>query len=194
MQNTLRSLTAICLLASGLHAEPSTNAGTPATTQEKNSTEKKTEQAIAIDSKKLALLNIPESFHSAHEEGDTLFLMPRKDDLDGPVSMRFTVIEDLEEKNLTDEQILEFTKRLQRLNKGAELKQAGKNTYSTRDDVATAPDGTNWIYKNYAIIADKMLITATVQTVKGREKEPQCAELEKAIPAMLKSLSRNPKP
>ena len=140
-----------------------------------------------IGSDSSAALDIPDAFHRANEGGDTIFLMPRRDDMDGPISMRLTCMQDLRGADLTDAQVAEL---LTKLNSGSKIMTAGKNTYTTQTSQDTAPDGTHWNYRHYAIHADGLIVTATVQVIKGQESEPQCEELISEVQGLLASIRR----
>lgn len=79
---------------------------------------------------------------------------------------------------------------LQKLNETDKVLKAGDNLYSTSSAGETAPDGTKWVYENYSIVADDLLLTATVQTIAGREKELQCKELQDALASILENIRR----
>lgn len=55
------------------------------------------EIAVPLGSKSAVQLQLPEVFHFDQESDDTVFIMPRKNDLNGPVSLRFTTHSDLRE-------------------------------------------------------------------------------------------------
>ena len=80
------------------------------------------EGAINVGSKGDAATVLPASFHAAQESEDTLFIMPRKDDENGPISMRLTALRDLRDQKLDDKTIRAL---LMRLNNSQEVKKAG---------------------------------------------------------------------
>ena len=80
-------------------------------------------------------------------------------------------------------------KLLKAVNKVDKVRKSGRHRYTTVDRGDVAPDGTKWIYKHYTIWADGFMITATIQTIDGREDEEQCKELSDKIDAIISSFS-----
>jgi tetratricopeptide (TPR) repeat protein len=141
-----------------------------------------------IGSAAIAATTFPASFRVEQESTNTVFVMPRKNDSDGPISMRLSCLKDLKKEELTTSAHEELLKKL---NKTDKVLKAGDNVYSTSTAEEAAPDGTKWVYGHYAIIADDLLVTATIQTIAGREMEPQCKELMDSVPSILKGIRRN---
>lgn len=140
-----------------------------------------------VGSKSNMTMQIPKVFLAEQESEDTVFIMPRKDDEDGPISLRLTSLRDLKEHELDEDDIKDLLKRF---NKTDKVEKYGENLYSTIKKTGASPDGTKWICNHFAIYSDGFLITATIQTIEGREKETQCKELWDAVPDLLKSISR----
>jgi len=143
------------------------------------------EQKVTVGSKSKVTCILPEKFFAKQEDEQTVFIMPRKDDLDGPISLRFSTNRDIRESDLTVEQVRQLLKKM---NKTENVSKADKNLYSTMDRGEIAPDGIEWKYKHYMIYADGFIITATTQTIVGREKEPQCKELQDQMTSIISSL------
>jgi len=141
---------------------------------------------IRIGAKGEATAAIPQAFFHTNEEDKTLFCMPRWNDPNGPISMRLTCLEDPRNRGLTKELIYELLKKF---NPGSEIHTLGDNIYSSQEEEGKSPDGTDWHYKHYAIYVDRLLVTATIQTAKGREDEAQSKELMSAMPDIIKSLT-----
>jgi hypothetical protein len=147
----------------------------------------RTPNGVGVGSASPAAFDVPDAFHRANEGEDTIFLMPRRDDVDGPISMRLTCLQDLRGADLTDAQIAELLKKF---NPGSKIMTSGKNTYTTQTSQDTDPDGTHWHYRHFTIYVDGLIVTATAQTIKGRESEPQCEELLSQVQGLLASLRR----
>ena len=142
---------------------------------------------IGVGSAGRATIELPGQFYWSHESKNTILIMPRKDDMDGPISMRLTCLRDLSDLEPDDSQVADL---LYKVNPGSKLESAGGNQYTSQKSEETAPDGTNLFLRHYAVHADGLLITATIQTVKGRESEPQCEELLNEFTDIIASLSR----
>ncbi len=140
-----------------------------------------------IGTEGVAQMICPQPFFIEQESNDTVYLMPRKQDEDGPVSMRLTVLRDARKEGVSPEKVKNFMKTV---NETDTLHEEGGNWYSTRDEKGADSKGTKWIYNSYLIYADGLLVTATVQTIEGRSGEPQCDELKKALPELIRSIKR----
>jgi len=144
-------------------------------------------EELAIGSKSAAKISVPEAFQHENEDEKTIFLMPRRNQPDGPISMFLTCLADLSDKGLSENQVQEL---LDRLNPKSPLLHFGSNLATTQTADGKSDDGKAWHFVHYAVYADQLLVTVTVQTMKGREKEPECQALLDEVPRMLASLKR----
>jgi hypothetical protein len=142
---------------------------------------------LGIGSKSGGLVTIPDGFLHENDDETTIFLMPRKNDPDGPISMRLTCLRDLSDARLSPQQIQAL---LDRVNPKSALLHFGANLATTQAEDTKDDRGAEWHDVHYAVYADNFLITVTISTVKRREKEPQCKELLDEIPRILASLKR----
>lgn len=134
-----------------------------------------------------ATVQIPTTFHVARDDEKTLFIMPRKKDMNGPISMRMSCLNDLAGEKLSN---ADYVALLKRLNDTDKVKKIGPHLSSSATVRETAPDGTNWLFRHFSVIADDMLVTITVQVIVGRENEPQCKELSDAFDTIVASIKR----
>jgi hypothetical protein len=142
---------------------------------------------LGIGSKSGGLVTIPDAFLHENDDETTIFLMPRKNDPDGPVSMRLTCLRDLSEAQLSSQQVQAL---LERLNPKSALLHFGANLATTQAEDTKDDRGIEWHDVHYAVFADNFLITVTISTMKRREKEPRCKELLDEVPRILSSLKR----
>ena len=115
--------------------------------------------------------------------------MPRKENMDGPVSMRISVLRDLKEENLTKAQI---EKMLLVADEDKKIDHVDGKLVSYSTSSSKDPIGVDWTYQHRSIYADGIYFTMTIGTVKGRESEPQCKELNDSLIAIITSLARKP--
>ena len=134
-----------------------------------------------------ALICFPESFHYDNEDETTIFLMPRKDDPDGPISMRLTSRNDISKEKFSNDQVKRL---LVKLNPGSEVLHFGENLATTCVREEIDENKINWHYVHYAVHADGLLVTVTIQAIKGREKEAQNKELLDEVPRILASIKK----
>ena len=113
--------------------------------------------------------------------------MPRQRNPSGPASMLITCLRNLASDKLTSAQVTEM---LAHINRGSKVFPEGKNLVSTLVEDGKDDACVGWHYVHYTVCADKLLFTVTVQTIKSREREPQCQELLDAVPGILASLKR----
>lgn len=145
-----------------------------------------------IGKKSVGKVELPESFHRSNEGKDTLFVMPRKDDMEGPVSMRITVLQDLKKEHLPQEVIKEI---LLTSDENEKLDEIAGKLVSFSSSTFKDPAGIEWILQHRSIYSEGILFTMTIGTIKGREKEPQCKELNDKVNAIIATLARQePKP
>ncbi|GEM_PF-3683224 len=134
---------------------------------------------------------LPSHFYSENEGPDTLFIMPRKDDPEGPISMRVSWIRDLDQDGFTEEMTHEF---LQGLPGGSEIKEVGGNLIISSEQIDYEDEDNpqiRWHLRHFTIVSDGLVFNITVGALKGREEEPQCDELLNALPSLMASLSRS---
>ena len=143
---------------------------------------------VMVGSRSKGKVLLPATFHHENEGRDTLFVMPRKNDLDGPVSMRITALRDLAGIQLNDDVVKDMLIAeggdgiLERLG-GHLITQAKSSTFED-------PGGIKWVLAQRTILADDIIFTMTVGTGEGRDEEPQCKELKEEIPKIIEGLSR----
>ncbi|MEM0965383.1 MAG: DUF2314 domain-containing protein [Verrucomicrobiota bacterium] len=143
---------------------------------------------VGIGSDHHAETEIPTQFYFIQESEDTLFLMPRKDDPEGPASIRITMLKDLEENGLSEPEAKDLLKTV---NETRDVYQQGENWFTFRNSSDSSPDGIDWNYRHYAVYADNLLLTITVQIEDGRESEPQAREAVGALKGIIEALARN---
>jgi hypothetical protein len=142
---------------------------------------------LGVGSDSPAVITIPEAFHHEDESATTLFVMPRKNDMDGPISLRLSFLQEVPEANPSEEKIKEL---LSHLNPKSELLHFGRNLATSQVEEGLDGQGLKWRFTHYVVYADQLLFAVTVQTIESRDKEPQCHELLEAMPQMLASLKR----
>lgn len=65
---------------------------------------------VSVDEENLGKVSLPEAFLQEKEDEKTLFIMPRRNDENGPISMRLTCLRDIAGEKLTPLQIEELLK------------------------------------------------------------------------------------
>ncbi|HEY1123147.1 MAG TPA: hypothetical protein VGE67_16155 [Haloferula sp.] len=128
---------------------------------------------------------LPNGCHHEAEGDKDCFIMPRVNDLNGPISLRMTHLRD-HSGVITDETLQR--ELLLRIQPDSEIHRFGKNLVSPLIREETAEDGTDWIYLHHMITVGGHLCTATVQIIKERRTEPQVAELRDMLPAIFESM------
>ena len=132
-------------------------------------------------------MSCPESFRVAQESDVTAFVMPRKNDENGPISMRITCYRDAKKEGV-DETFVK--KLLSELTGTDQITKVGTNFYATSTEKRTDSEGMNWIYKAFYISADGYVVYATVQIIDSRKDEAQCRDLLNSIPSIIQSIKR----
>ena len=131
------------------------------------------------------LISVPEAFLFEHAGPTGVFIMPRKNDMQGPISLKMTALRDLRELELPETAVTDFLKKLHPESK---IEQHGTNRSVSSVSSETDPQGTLWDHQHFSIYVDGVLTTATISVIKGRENEPQVQELHDAFGAILTSL------
>lgn len=132
-------------------------------------------------------MNCPEAFHVVQESGKTVFVMPRKNDENGPISMRITCYRDAKKEGEDEAFVKELLKELTGTDQTIKV---GSNFYATSTEKRTDSEKTNWICKAFYISADGYVVYATVQIIESRKDEAQCRELLNSIPSIIQSIKR----
>ena len=145
---------------------------------------------VSIGKKSSAGINLPAKFHFEQIDDETVFIMPRWNDFDGPISMRMTCLKDLKKDNYSKDNLVEFVKKA---NPGSKLIKFGDHIATSQKNSFTDKNKVKWSNTHYSILADRFLITCTIQVISGREKEIQVSELMEEITSMFKSIKRDMK-
>jgi len=141
----------------------------------------------SIGSNALMEMSCPESFRVVQETGVTAFVMPRKNDENGPISMRITCYRDAKKEGKDETFVKELLKELTGTNQTIKV---GSNFYATSTEKRTDAKRMNWICKAFYISADGYVVFATVQIIESRKDEAQCRELLNSIPSIIQSIKR----
>ncbi|MCB1099713.1 MAG: hypothetical protein KDN22_29355 [Verrucomicrobiae bacterium] len=143
---------------------------------------------VMVGSRSKGKVHLAATFHHENEGRDTLFVMPRKNDQEGPVSMRITALRDLAGMQLSDDVVKDML--IAEGGDGTLESLGGRLITQVKSSTFEDPGGNKWALAQRTILADDIIFTMTVGTVEGREKEPQCKELEDEIPKIIEGLSR----
>jgi hypothetical protein len=142
---------------------------------------------IQIGSKSAGKVTLPESFYHENEGLDTLLVMPRKDDMEGPVSMRITALKDIKGVELNEDQIKEM---LLGGKKDRKISTVAGKIVAYSISTFTDPNGIKWNLQHRSVYSEGIIFTMTTGTIAGRSEEPQCKELEDKMDSIIGSLSR----
>ncbi len=143
----------------------------------------------AIGEKSVGKVDLPKSFHRSNEGEHMLTIRPRKGDDNGPIFMQIMLTEDIKEQNLGHELI---NKILLVVDDDKIIEKVEGRLVSFSKTTFTGEDGIDRILEFRSIYWDGLLFTMTINTIKGREAEPQCKELHEQIKAIIVSLGRKP--
>jgi hypothetical protein len=145
---------------------------------------------VFVDEGNFCKVSLPESFLHEKEDERTVFIMPRKNDENGPISMRLTCLRDIADEKLTPLQVEDLLKET---HPNSRILIFGEHKAVTKERDYEDDSGIKWKLTQYTICADNILFTVTIGTVKGRENEAQCKELLDSIPKIFASLKRGKK-
>jgi hypothetical protein len=145
----------------------------------------------AIGSNSVGKVKLPETFHHENEGRDTLFVMPRKDDMEGPISMRITTLRDLHRDNIPADKLDAAIKlMLLATDEDKELEEVEGKLVSLSNSKFKDSSGIEWILQHRSVHSEGIIFTITIGTMKGRETEPQCKELENKVNSIIATLGR----
>lgn len=144
-----------------------------------------------VGSKSVGKVKLPEAFHHENDGEDTLFVMPRKNDLEGPISMRITTLRDLRGENVPADKLDAMIKEmLLKSDENDKLEEVEGKLVSRSNSRFTDPAGVEWILEHRSVHSEGIIFTLTIGTIKGREDEPQCKELHNNLNSIIGTLAR----
>jgi hypothetical protein len=127
----------------------------------------------------------PATYHHEAVDADTSLLMPMKNDPEGPVSQRISLLS--EHPDLLDgaEQKVNFLKKC---HPELDVFPAGKNFFVMEQENYKDDDGWNWNCIHSLIAINGALCTSTIQIIQGRESDPQVGEIRDGLPIIVESM------
>lgn len=150
----------------------------------------RSDQLVPVGTNSQGTVTVPDAFWADNDDDKTVFIMPRKDDIDGPISIRITCVRDVKELKLDKKGLREL---LSGQGPKENLKDLGDRMQISSEREFKDDAEIQWHLRQFAVVAEDLVFAITVGAIKGREKEPQNKELLEALPKIIKSLARKAK-
>jgi hypothetical protein len=111
--------------------------------------------------------------------------------MEGPISMRITALRDLRKLNIPADKLDAAIKMmLLASDENKELEEIEGKLVSRSNSKYKDPAGIEWVLQHRSVHSEGIIFTITIGTIKGRETEPQCKELESKVNSIIATLGR----